>query len=160
MWRGPAWADQLDYPAVCADAQRLEELRLTAIESRLEAELATGRGADLVPELEQLTGEHPLRERLLAALMLALYRAGRQTDALDAFQLARHRLVDELGLEPGPELHELQRRILEHDPTLGAPRRLALLSWSCRGSTDLLELGYSPVVVSVAPCVRPAHGER
>ena len=69
-----------------------------------------------------------MRERLIASLMLALYRAGRQTDALDAFQAARRRLVDELGLEPGPELQELQRRILEHDPTLGAPRRLAPLS--------------------------------
>ena len=128
LWRGPAWADELDHPAVRADAERLEEQRLGALESRLETELAIGRGAELVAELEQLTGEHPLRERLLAALMLALYRAGRQTDALEVFHAARHRLIDELGLEPGPELHELQWRILEHDPTLGAPRRLALLS--------------------------------
>lgn len=63
LWRGAAWADQLDHPAVCADADRLEELRLTALESRIEAELAIGRGADLVPELEQLSDEHPLRER-------------------------------------------------------------------------------------------------
>ena len=106
----------------------LRSCRLSALESRFEAELALGHGAELVPELERLVTEHPLRERLIASLMLALYRAGRQTDALDAFQAARRRLVDELGLEPGPELHELQRRILEHDPTLGAPRRLAPLS--------------------------------
>jgi YVTN family beta-propeller protein len=128
LWRGPAWGELLDGEALQADARRLEELRLSALESRFEAELALGHGAELAPELERLADEHPLRERLLASLMLALYRAGRQTDALDAFQTARRRLVDELGIEPGPELQELQRRILEHDPTLGAPRRLPPLS--------------------------------
>ena len=128
LWRGSAWGDLLDGEALEADAQRLEELRLNALESRFEAELVLGHGAELVPELERLVEQHPLRERLIASLMLALYRAGRQTDALDAFHAARRRLVDELGLEPGPELHELQRRILEHDPALGAPRRLAPLS--------------------------------
>ncbi len=118
LWRGPAWADMLDLPLASADAQRLEELRLAALEARLEAELAAGDGPELVPELESLLAVHPLRERLVGALMVALYRAGRQTDALDAFGAFRGRLVDELGLEPGPELHELQRRILEHDPTL------------------------------------------
>ena len=122
LWRGPAWADMLELPLASAEAQRLEELRLSALESRIEAELATGGGAELVPELEQLVSEHPQRERLLSGLMLGLYRAGRQTDALNAFQAARRRLVDELGLEPGRELHELQRRILQHDPSLGAPR--------------------------------------
>ncbi len=128
LWRGPAWADMLDLQLASVDAQRLEELRLGALESRVEAELAMGAGAKLVPELEQLVAEHPLRERLLSSLMVAMYRSGRQTEALDAFQAARRRLVDELGLEPGPESHELQRRILAHDPTLGAPRRLAPLS--------------------------------
>jgi YVTN family beta-propeller protein len=128
LWRGPAWGDLLDGEALQADAQRLEELRLSALESRFEAELALGHGAELTPELERLVDEHPLRERLLASLMLALYRAGRQTDALDVFQTARRRLVDELGIEPGPELHELQRRILEHAPTLGPPRWLPPLS--------------------------------
>jgi DNA-binding SARP family transcriptional activator len=131
LWRGPAWGD-LDGAAVEADAQRLDELRLSAVELRFEAELAVRGGAELAPELEQLVDEHPLRERLVASLMLALYRAGRQKDALDAFQGARRRLVDEFGLEPGPELHGLQRRILEHDPTLGAPRRLAPLPRSPR----------------------------
>jgi DNA-binding SARP family transcriptional activator len=132
LWRGPAWGDLLDNQAVEADAQRLEELRLTALESRFEAELALGHGPDLAPELEQLVDEHPLRERLIASLMLSLYRAGRQTNALDAFQAARGRLVEALGLEPGPGLRELQQRILEHDPTLGAPRRLPSLSRSSR----------------------------
>jgi len=128
LWRGPAWDGLLASAALDADARRLEELRLGALESRFEAELVLGNGVELAPELERLVDEHPLRERLIASLMLALYRAGRQTDALDAFQTARRRLVDELGLEPGPELHELQRRILGHDPILGAPRRLGSLS--------------------------------
>ena len=124
LWRGSAWADLLDQPLADGEPRRLEELRLSALESRIDAELAMGRGPELVPELEQLASEHPLRERLLAALMLALYRAGRQTAALDVFRAARDRLVDELGLEPGPELHELQRRILQHDPSLAKPRRV------------------------------------
>ena len=125
LWRGPAWIDALDCPGVTQQAQRLEELRLGAIESRIEARLALGDGATLAPEIELLVAEHPFRERLVASLMLSLYRSGRQTDALDAFQAARSRLVDELGLEPGPELRELQQRILDHDPSLGGqPRRL------------------------------------
>jgi YVTN family beta-propeller protein len=122
LWRGSAWADVRDSPTVRAEAQRLDELRLSALESRIETEVTLGAGAQLVPELEQLVGEHPLRERFVGALMVALYRAGRQTDALDTFQVARQRLVDELGLEPGPELHDLQRRILRHDRSLGPPR--------------------------------------
>src|ERR1019366_9796786 len=92
LWRGPAWADILELPLASLDAQRLEELRLSALESRIEAELASGGGPELVPELEQLVSEHPLREGLLSGLMLGLYRAGRQTDALNAFQAARRRL--------------------------------------------------------------------
>jgi YVTN family beta-propeller protein len=128
LWRGAAWSDHLDNPAILADADRLEEQRLDALESRVEAELSSESGVELVSELEQLVGQHPLRERLLAALMLALYRAGRQTDALEVFQAARQRLLDELGLELGPDLHDLQQRILQHDPTLGAPRRLPAIS--------------------------------
>ncbi len=125
LWRGPAWGDLLDDDALQADARRLEELRLNALESRFEAELALGHGAELAPQLERLVDEHRSRERLVASLMLALYRAGRQTDALDAFTVARRHLVDEFALEPGRELHALQRRMLEHDPTLGVPHRLA-----------------------------------
>ena len=135
LWRGPAWCDMLDDPGVGAEAQRLDELRLSVLESRIEAELALGGGTALVAELERLVREHPLRERLLCALMVALYRAGRQTDALDTFQSARQRLVDELGLEPGPELHDLQRRILQHDPALEAPRRFLLVPGSRGGKS-------------------------
>jgi YVTN family beta-propeller protein len=149
LWRGPAWGDLIDSGALEPDARRLDELRLSVVESRFEAELALGQGAELVPELEQLVAEHPLRERLIASLMLALYRAGRQTDALGAFQAARRRLVDELGLEPGPELHELQRRILEHAPTLGAPWRLAPLSGPRRArSLAVVALGGLAALVA------------
>jgi YVTN family beta-propeller protein len=121
LWRGPALADVLYQPFASAPALQLEERRLDAVESRIEAELELGGAVALVPDLEQLVADHPLRERLVAALMLALYRAGRQTDALAAFQAARGRLVEELGLEPGPEVRELQQRILQHDPALAVP---------------------------------------
>jgi YVTN family beta-propeller protein len=130
LWRGLAWADMLDDPSLGAEAQRLEELRLGALESRTESELALGGGTQLVPELEQLVKAHPLRERLLAGLMLALYRAGRQADALEVFQVGRKRLIEEFGLEPGPDMYELQRRILQHDPSLAAPRRFPQVSGS------------------------------
>jgi YVTN family beta-propeller protein len=123
LWHGPALADVLYEPFASAPARQLEEQRLSALESRVEAELDIGRGAALVPELEQLVVGHPLRERLVAALMLALYRAGRHADALAAFQVARGRLAEELGLEPGPDVCELEQRILRHDRVLAAPRR-------------------------------------
>jgi peptide/nickel transport system substrate-binding protein len=151
LWRGSAWADMLDDPSLGAAARRLEELRLSALEYRVEAELALDGGTETVAELEQLVAEHPLRERLLAALMLALYRAGRQTDALEVFQTARRRLLDERGLELGPELHELQRRILQHDRTLGAPRRFPAMSGpgSRRRLASVGLLGLAAVVIVV-----------
>jgi YVTN family beta-propeller protein len=121
LWRGPALADLRFEPFALAEAARLEELRRQALESRIEAELALGAGSEVVPELEALVREHPFRERLLGSLMLALYRAGRHADALAAYQAGRRRLVQELGLEPGPELGELQRKILAHDPELAPP---------------------------------------
>ena len=122
LWRGPALADLRFEPFAVAEADRLEELRLHALEYRIEADLALGAGSELVPELEALVREHPFRERPLGPLMLALYRAGRQAEALAAYQAGRRRLAEELGLEPGPELRELQRKILEHDPSLAPPR--------------------------------------
>jgi DNA-binding SARP family transcriptional activator len=121
LWSGPALADVLYEPFASHEARRLEEKRLAAREDLLDAQLAIGAGAELVPELERLVGEHPLRERLLGQLMLTLYRAGRHADALAGLQAARHRLADELGLEPGPQLRELERRILQHDQRLGVP---------------------------------------
>ncbi len=121
LWRGPALADVLYEPFASAEAERLEERRLGALEELFEARLELGGGTDLVPELEQIVREQPLRERVLGQLMLALYRAGRHADALSILQTTRRRLAGELGLEPGPQLRELERRILRHDPSLDAP---------------------------------------
>ncbi len=121
-WSGAALPEFADEPFARAEIDRLEGERIAASEARLTAELQLGKGRELVGELEQLTAAHPLREGLVAALMLALYRAGRQADALATYRAARRRLVDELGLEPGPELRELERRILEHDPALAGSR--------------------------------------
>ena len=105
---------------------RLEEAKLRALEDCIDAELELGRNGDLVGELEALVETHPLRERFRAQLMRALYQAGRQADALDAFQAARDVLTEELGLEPGEELRTLQQAILRHDPSLGAAGVLAV----------------------------------
>ena len=121
LWRGPALADLAFEPFAQAAAARLEEQRLAALESRLEADLALGRAPELIGELGALVGEHPLRERLRRSLVLALYRAGRQAEALEAYRAARRALVQDLGIEPGPELAELEGAILRHDPAL-APR--------------------------------------
>jgi predicted ATPase/DNA-binding SARP family transcriptional activator len=121
LWRGPALADVLDDDFERGDRTRLDELRLMTIEQRIDAELALGRHDTVIADLERLTTEHPLRERLRVLQMLALYRAGRQADALRAFQVARSYLGDELGLEPGTELQELEGAILRQDPSLDAP---------------------------------------
>src|SRR5262249_43188624 len=116
IWRGPALGDLVYEPFAQPDAARLEERRLGVLEERIEADLEAGAGGELVPELAPLVRDHPLRERLLAQLMLALYRAGRHTAALEAYRRTRRTLAEELGLEPGPQLRELERRILAHDP--------------------------------------------
>ena len=122
LWRGPPFPE-LDFMAAGRDASgRLEKLRLEIVEDRAEAGLAMGRSGALVPELEQLLRKHPDRERMRRQLMLALYRSGRQRDALDCYQEGRTRLVEDAGLEPGPELQELQLAILRHDSALDAPR--------------------------------------
>ena len=121
LWRGPALADLAYEPFAQNEAARLEELRLVAVENRAEADLALGHHAEVVPELEALVREHPTRERLLGALMLALYRSGRQVEALETYRDARRTLDQELGLEPGSRLQQLERSILTHDPALEGP---------------------------------------
>jgi DNA-binding SARP family transcriptional activator len=121
LWRGAPLADLLFEPFAAREAARLEELRTSALEDLVEARLALGAGPDLVPELERLISEHPFRERLRRQLMLALYRSGRQADALEAYQETRRLLVDELGIEPGAQLRELEGAILRQDDALGAP---------------------------------------
>jgi DNA-binding SARP family transcriptional activator len=125
LWRGEPLADLADEPFAQTEILLLEDLRTSALEERIDADLALGAGAELVGELEALVAHHPLRERLRRQLMLALYRAGRQADALDAYRQARRMLLDELGLEPSDELQELERAILTHDAALDAPAAAA-----------------------------------
>jgi predicted ATPase/DNA-binding SARP family transcriptional activator len=121
FWRGDPLAEFADRPWAVGEAARLERLYEEALEDRLEADLALGRDAEIVSELEAIVEEHPFRERMWAHLMLALYRVGRQADALDAYRRARETLAEEHGLDPGPELQRLEARILAQDPTLAAP---------------------------------------
>jgi predicted ATPase/DNA-binding SARP family transcriptional activator len=121
LWRGAVLADVGEAPFAAAERARLHELHLAVLEERIAADLALARHAELVPELERLVADHPFRERLRREHMLALYRSGRQADALEAFQRARRTLGDELGLDPGPELQELERAILRQDASLTLP---------------------------------------
>ena len=121
LWRGAPLSDFVYEPFAQAEAARLKELRVATIEDRIEADLRAGQAAELVSELQALSAREPLRERLRGQLMLALYRSGRQADALDVYRDARTTLVEELGLEPGPELKKLERAILTHDPALERP---------------------------------------
>jgi DNA-binding SARP family transcriptional activator len=121
LWRGPPFGD-LGYSTFAqGELARLEELKLCCLEERMEAELALGRHVELLPELERLVAENPSRERLRGQQMVALYRGGRQAEALNAYQDARRALAEELGLEPGSALQALERSILNHDPALDAP---------------------------------------
>jgi predicted ATPase/DNA-binding SARP family transcriptional activator len=121
-WRGEALADYRFDEFAQREIARLEELRMEAVEERLAAQLAGGGGEEVVGELQALVAEHPLRERLRGQLMVALYRAGRQADALETMRAGRQLLVEELGIEPGPELRRLERMILAHDSELTAER--------------------------------------
>jgi predicted ATPase/DNA-binding SARP family transcriptional activator len=122
LWRGPAYAD-VRLPFAEAEAARLDGLRVAAHELAVELDLALGRDAEVADRLPALVGEHPLRENLRASLMLALYRSGRQADALAVFADLREVLADELGLDPSPDLQQLHQRILEQDPSLETPLR-------------------------------------
>ena len=118
LWRGPALSDVAEMAFAQADAWRLEEARLTALENRIDADLICGRHASLVAELDGLAARHPLRERLTGQWILALYRSGRQAEALSAYGELRARLAEELGIDPSPDLRRLQERILRQDPDL------------------------------------------
>ena len=121
LWRGAPLADVASEPFAAPEIGRLEELHMRAIELAIDAELAAGRHAEVVARLEALIAEEPLREPLHAQRMLALYRAGRQSEALEAYHEARAALIEQIGVEPGPELKRLQEQILAQDPALEAP---------------------------------------
>ena len=121
LWRGPPLAEFAFDDFAQAEIRRLDELRLVALESRIDADLDLGRHGDVVGELEALVAQHPLRETFRRQLMLALYRSGRQVEALDVYQDARTRFVEELGVEPGPELGRMQAEILRHEAGLATP---------------------------------------
>ena len=121
MWRGAALADFTYQLFAEASARRLDELRVSAEEARIEALLALGRERDAITEVESLVQRFPLREHVRALQMLALYRAGRQSEALGAYQAARQALAAELGIDPGPELRALEEAILRQDPDLQLP---------------------------------------
>ena len=121
LWRGPALSG-VEEDFARAAAVRLEDLRLDALEARTEADLALGRHREVVAELEDLVARHPLRERLWAHRMVALYRCGRQAEALAAYQTLRRTLAEELGVEPGRELHRMELAVLQHHPSLEVPR--------------------------------------
>jgi ABC-type transport system substrate-binding protein/DNA-binding SARP family transcriptional activator len=166
LWRGPPLADCAYEDFAQDEIRRLENLRLSALEDRVEADLALGRHEEVLAELESLAREHPLRERLQGLRLIALYRCGRQAEALEAYRTTRRRLVDELGVEPGPELRELERRILEQDPSLRAPRRegrpvAAVRTLRRRGAiiafAGLLAAGGLAAILAVALSGKEAH---
>jgi YVTN family beta-propeller protein len=150
LWRGEALADIAFEPFAQPEAARLEDVRLGALEDRIDADLMLGRDSELVGELERLIAAHPLRERLRAQLMLALYRSGRQAAALDAYQRARQTLVSELGIEPGPALRDLERRILAHDPALEVERKAVTPARRRRATRRFALIGAAVVVAAAA----------
>ncbi len=147
LWRGPALADLGEEDSFRHEAGRLDEQRLTAQEELIDAELALGRHTALVGELEQLVATHPRRERLLRQLMLALYRSGRQAEALEAYRAARLALSDELGLDPKPETQELERKILNQHPELDAPSDVTADS----PAREVSELQLVTVLAAIPP---------
>lgn len=173
LWRGDPLADFRLEPFAQAEIDRLEGLRLEASENLVEARLLLGQGAQMVPELEALVAAHPLSERLRADLMHALYQAGRQADALEAYRIGADRLAEELGIDPGPALQHLQAAILRQDPSLGTsgdPISEASASWlpgrvpvvvlaATGGVTELLDLVERVGVPAGATVWAGSHGE-
>jgi WD40 repeat protein/DNA-binding SARP family transcriptional activator len=138
LWRGAPLADVASEPFAGPEIGRLEELYRRAIELAIDSELAAGRHDEVIAQLEELIAEEPLRERLHAQRMLALYRAGRQSDALDAYRQARETLVEQIGVEPGPELQRLHAAVLAQDPSLDAPPPIVELPVQLEGGSPLL----------------------
>jgi DNA-binding SARP family transcriptional activator/DNA-binding beta-propeller fold protein YncE len=148
LWRGPPLCDCAQEPFAAREIARLEDLHVTAVMDRVGADLALGHDVNVVPELEQLLAQHPLLERLRGQLMLALYRSGRQADALDVYRDGRRVLVEELGIEPGPALKRLEQAVLTQDPTLERPA--ATLGTSTRRSRALSQRAVLVLVAAAA----------
>ena len=154
LWRGPALAEIAFEDFAQGEIHRLEELRLSALGTRIDADLYLGRHAELIPELEQVLADQPTRERTAGQLMTALYRAGRQADALDVYHRTRSRLAEDLGLEPGPALRTLQDQVLSQDPALRQP---VLPGSDATGRANAGSRGGDPrVLVSVKRSNLPA----
>jgi DNA-binding SARP family transcriptional activator len=147
LWRGPALADLAYEGFAQPEIARLEEMRLAVLEQRIDADLALGRHAELVGELNALVARHPLQERLRCQLMLALYRSARQAEALEAYRVARQELSEELGLEPSEQLKQLEQAILRQDPTLDL---------AVRDQEPLRRAATADLAVLVAPSVMDA----
>ena len=148
----PALADVADEPFAAPEIRRLEELRLEAAELAIDADLAAGRHHEVAARSRRWSPQHPLRERLHAQRMLALYRCGRQAEALEAYRDARRTLVEEIGVEPGPELRALHEAILRQDPSLDGRARGAP---SCRASsTTAARRRWPGATRSCAGCAR------
>ena len=157
LWRGPPLVEFRFQDFADNEIRRLDELRLLALECRLEADIALGHHANSIPELQALIREHPLRETLRRLLMLALYRAGRQADALAVYRDARSALVEELGLEPSDALQQLEAAILAHDPVLDLPITASVVSPDV-GSVASPDLG--PHAGRAAPLIRRPRPRR
>jgi len=165
LWRGPALSDLAEEPCARSVAARLDELRLLALERAIDADLARGRDTELLAELDALIARHPLHERFRAQQMVALYRCGRQADALAAFHSARSMLIAELGIEPGAALRDVQRAILEQDPALSPARtrstaRTPIAADPRRIMTAAFAIGSLPRLVALGgPLARGAERE-
>jgi DNA-binding SARP family transcriptional activator/DNA-binding beta-propeller fold protein YncE len=159
LWRGTPLIDLYEEPFADDARRRLEDERLSVLEERIDADLAGGGASNLIPELESLVTEHPLRERFYGQLMLAYYRAGRQSDALETFRRARRTLSDEVGLEPGPQLQELERKILQQDRDLVAAPQAARPPSRPRRWPLLVALVVALVAAAIAYAVTRDGGE-
>ena len=158
LWRGPPLVDFSYEEFALGEIARLEELRLQATEERIDADLALGRAATVVAELEALVRTHALRERLRGQLMFALYRVGRQAEALDVYRDGRRTLADELGLEPGPALQQLERSILNHDSALDAPVEYAQPPVSRRRGPALVAIAGAALLVTTGVVAMELRG--
>jgi len=144
LWRGQPLPELADEPFAQVELGRLEQIRLDALEDHIEAELSLGRHAQAIETLERLVSQHPYRERSRALLMLALYRNGRQADALDAYRDARRALVDDLGIEPGQQLRELHEAVLAQDPAIEGARGAELAAPAARAEAGRAPPASSP----------------